>query len=134
LLEIRSSGFINPWRQPHLEKPTMQASLHALRSNLNLIARMELIFYICAGGFLVFGMAAFIMWAIWIHRYVAAHGERTAFFLYNMAPLLDYRTARRISERTGRKLQFLVWYERLQIGAIAFFIAGVGTLLIWQLR
>ena len=95
---------------------------------------MEILFYICIAGFLVFGMAAFFVWAIWVHRYVEAHGERTAFFLYSLASLLDYRTARRISERTGRKPRFLVWYERLQITAIAFFIVGVGTTLIWQLR
>ena len=95
---------------------------------------MEILFYICIAGFLIFGMAAFFVWAIWIHRYVEAHGERPAFFLYNMASLLDYRTARGIAERTGRKPQFLVWYRRLQITAVAFFIVGVGALLIWQLR
>jgi hypothetical protein len=95
---------------------------------------MEILFYICIVGFLVFGMAAFFVWAIWIHRYVEAHGERSAFSLYNVASVLDYRTARRISERTGRKPRFLVWYARLQIAAVTFFILGVGTLLIWELR
>jgi hypothetical protein len=91
---------------------------------------MQLLIYICVAGFLVSGMASLFVWAVWMQRFVEAHGERTAFVLYNIAPLRDYRTARRISDRIGRKPRFLIWYERLQITAVSFFIAGIVTLLI----
>ncbi len=95
---------------------------------------MELLFYICAIGSLVFGAAAFFVWAIWVHHYVEVHGEKPAFFLYNMASFLDYRTACRISDRTGRKPRFLVWYDRLLITDVVFLICGVVAALVWQLR
>jgi hypothetical protein len=95
---------------------------------------MELFFYFCIAGVVVFQIAALFVWAIRIHRYVESHGEKTAFFLYNMASLLDYRSARRISERSGVRPRFLAWYERFQIASVSCFIVGVVALLIWQLR
>lgn len=86
---------------------------------------MELLFDICLAAGMAFQIAAGFVWALRIQRYVEIHGEKTAFVLYNGAPWRDYRTARRISERTGEKPRFLTWYERLQIVSISFFIVGI---------
>jgi hypothetical protein len=95
---------------------------------------MQISFYICLGGFLIFTIAALFVWAIRVHPFIKARGEKSAFFFYNMASLFDYRKARRVSLRIGRKPQFLIWYERLQITAILFFISGIVTLLVSEFR
>lgn len=94
---------------------------------------MDVIFDISLCGGMAFQIAACFVWVLRMQRYVEMHGEKTCFVLYSGAGLRDYRTARRIAERTGHKPRFLAWYERTQIAAISFFIIGIVTLLIWQL-
>ena len=83
---------------------------------------------------MAFQLAGLLVWGDKIRRYVEDHGGKTAFFLYNGAGLRDYLEARRISKRIGRKPLFLTWYERFQITAGSFFLIGIVTLLVWQLR
>jgi hypothetical protein len=95
---------------------------------------MDIIFAISWCGGMAFQIAACFVWALRMQRYVERHGEKTAFLLYSGAGLRDYRTARRIAERTGHKPRFLAWYERLQIAAISFFIIGIVTAALGELN
>jgi hypothetical protein len=95
---------------------------------------MQILFFSLLIGFVVFLVAAMLVWAFRIPRYIESHGERSASVIFNGAMWRDYRTARQIADRTGRKPGFLIWFERLSITAMAFFIAGVLTALIGSLR
>ena len=95
---------------------------------------METLFVSFFLGFGVFGFAATLVWAFRIQRYVELHGEHSACIFFNTAMLRDYRTARRIADRIGRKPRFLIWFERLSITGLVFFVSGVFVLLIWSLR
>jgi len=81
----------------------------------------------------VFGIAASFVWALRIPRYIESHGERPVCVLWNGAGLRDYKTARRIAKRLGRKPRFLVWYERLVIASWAFVLAALFAMLIGEI-
>jgi hypothetical protein len=87
--------------------------------------------FVCGG---VFGLAASFVWALRIQRYIESHGERSACVLWNGAGLRDYKTARQIAKRLGRKPRFLIWFEGLTITALAFVIAGIFAMLIASLK
>jgi hypothetical protein len=95
---------------------------------------MQTLFVSLSFGFGIFGFAATLVWAFRIQHYVELHGEHSACVVFNSAMLRDYRTARRIADRIGRKPGFLIWFERLSITALVFFISGVFVLLIWNFR
>ncbi len=96
--------------------------------------RMPLPFFICLIGFGIFQIAAFLVYAIWIPRYVEAHGGRTAEFATHMLLgsgwLGDYREAHAIRRRIGRTPWFLRVFEILQCLAVLLFIGGVASM-IW---
>jgi len=74
--------------------------------------------------------AAAFVWALRIQRYIQSHGGHSACSVFNGAIWRDYRTARQISKRVGRKPAFLIWFEALAIAALLFFILGGFALLI----
>jgi len=88
-------------------------------------------FVICLIGFGVFQIAAFIVYAIWIPRFVEGHGSRTAGFtthlLLGSGWLRDYREAHVIRRRIGRTPWFLRVFEILQSLAVLFFIGGIAS-------
>jgi hypothetical protein len=85
-------------------------------------------------GFGIFGFAAAFVWSLRIQRYIESHGGHSACVFFNGAMLRDYRTARRIARRLGRKPRFLIWFEGLAITAMAFFIAVVLVVAIGGLK
>ena len=92
---------------------------------------MPLPFFICLIGFGIFQIAAFLVYAIWIPRFVEGHGGRTAglttHMLLGSGWLRDYREAHAIRRRTGRTPWFLRAFEILQCLAVLFFIGGIGS-------
>jgi hypothetical protein len=92
---------------------------------------MPLPFFICLLGFATFQLAAFLVYAIWIPRFVEWHGGRTAglttHLLLGSGCLRDYREAHAIRRRTGRTPWFLRVFEILQCLAVLFFIGGIGS-------
>ena len=95
---------------------------------------MQILFFSFLIGFGVLMIASVLVWALRIQRYIELHGESSASIIFNGAIWRDYRTARRIADKVGRKPEFLIWFERLSVTAVAFFIAGVLALLIGSLR
>ena len=67
---------------------------------------MPLAFFICLIGFATFQVAAFLVYAISILRFVEGHGGRsaglTAHLLLQSGWLRDYREAHAIRRRIGR--------------------------------
>ncbi len=94
---------------------------------------MNMLLFILLAGFGVFIVASVLVWGFRFQSYIELHGERSASVIFTGAILRDYKTARRISGKIGRKPGFLILFERLFITAIAFFIAGVLVLLIESL-
>ena len=95
---------------------------------------MPLPFDICLIGFGVFQIAAFLVYAIWIPRFVEGHGGHTAGFaahlLLGSGWLRDYREAHAIRRRSGRTPWFLRVFEILEGVAVLFFIAGLACTLL----
>jgi hypothetical protein len=92
---------------------------------------MPLPFVICLIGFGAFQVAAFLICAIWIPRFVVGHGGHTAGFpphlLIGSGWLRDYREAQAIRRRIGHTPWFLRTFEVLQVLAVLFFIAGIAS-------
>jgi hypothetical protein len=92
---------------------------------------MPLPFVICLIGFGAFQIAAFLVYAIWIPRFVEGHGGHTAGFaphlLMGSGWLRDYRAAHAIRRWTGRTPWFLRTFEVLEVLAVLLFIAGVTS-------
>ena len=95
---------------------------------------MQILFFSLLIGFGAFMIASVLVWAFRMQRFIELHAERSASVIFTGAILRDYQTARRISDRIGRKPGFLILFERLFITAISFFIAGVLALLIESVR
>jgi hypothetical protein len=94
---------------------------------------VELAFWICAGGAVVFGVTAYLIWAIKIHRYIEIYRGEPALFFLPWAPMVDYRKARRIARRLRRSPGFLKWYRAIAWIAIAFTAAAIATGTPWLL-
>jgi hypothetical protein len=88
---------------------------------------VEIAFFICAGGTVLFGVAAYLIWAIWIHRYLEVYRAEPALFFLPWAPLVDYRKARRVVRKIGRAPEFLKWYRAMAWITIAFALATFIT-------
>lgn len=71
---------------------------------------------------IVLGLAGTFLWAIWVAPFVRDHGRRNAFFLNNWASRLDYRTAVRIAEETGRTPWFVKAYGTAGIASLVFVV------------
>ena len=95
---------------------------------------MPLAFVICLIGFGLFQVAAYLVYAIWIPRFVELHGGRTAGFashlLLQTAWLQDYRAAHVIRRRMGCTPWFLRCFETLEVLALLFFCAGILSAII----
>lgn len=102
-----------------------------MASALAVIKRMPLPFLICVMGFGVFQIAALLIYAIWIPRFVKGHGGRTAglaaHLLMGSGWFRDYREAHAIRCRIGRTPWFLRTFEVLEVLAMLCFTAGVAT-------
>jgi hypothetical protein len=85
-------------------------------------------------GFAICMVASVLVWLLQLQRYIERHGEPTASVTFNGAIWRDYQTARQIADRIGHKPGSLIWFERLSVTAIAFFIAGVLALVIESLK
>ena len=68
-------------------------------------------------------LGSYVLWGMWIAPFVKDHGGRTALFS-SWAPMQDYRTAVKLSKKTGDKPWFLKAFE------IAFAVEIV-LLLVW---
>ena len=94
---------------------------------------MPIPFFIFLIGFATFQVAAFLVYAIWIPRFVEGHGGRTAglaaHLLLQSGWLRDYRVAHAIRRRIGRTPWFLRVFEILQCLAVLCFIGGIGSTL-----
>jgi hypothetical protein len=94
---------------------------------------MSLPFDICLVGFGTFQIAAWLVYAIWIPRFVEGYGGRTAGMLTHLflgsGWLRDYREAHAIRRRIGRTPWFLRTFEVLECLALLFFIGGIGSTL-----
>jgi hypothetical protein len=97
---------------------------------------MQILFFSLLICSVVFGVAAMLVWAFRMPRYIESHGGRSANVIFRLgSPILqDYLTARRIADRAGHKPGFLILFERLFITSIAFSVAAVLTSLIDGLR
>ena len=95
---------------------------------------MQILFISLAIGFGAFALAALLVWAFRVQRFVESHGERSASVIFTGAMLRDYQTARRIADKAGHKPGFLILFEWLFVTAAAFFIAGILVMLIQSLR
>ena len=91
---------------------------------------MPLPFLICVIGFGVSQIAALLVYAIWIPRFVERHGGRPAelatHLLLGSGWLRDYREAHVIRRRTGCTPWFLRVFEILECMAVLFFIGAIG--------
>jgi hypothetical protein len=87
----------------------------------------NIIWAVCGGLAVALAAAATVIWAVWISRYVEAHGERNAAFLFTFAAVSDYRTARQIARRLGQKRWFITWFGRLMVAAALFFLAALAV-------
>ncbi len=76
-------------------------------------------------GFLVLGVVAYFLWAIWISRYVVRYGFKPAFFLAAWAPFVDYAHARRVARKVGAQPWFLKLFGRVLCGALFFMFTGL---------
>jgi hypothetical protein len=92
---------------------------------------MPLPFVICLIGFGVLQIAAFLVYAIWIPRFVEGHGSRiagsTTHLLLGSGWLRDYREAQTIGRRIGRTPWFVRVFEIFQCLAVLFFIGGIAS-------
>ena len=92
---------------------------------------MQIAFFICAGGAVLFAVAAYLTWSIWIHRYVEVYRAGPALFFLPWAPLVDYRKARRIARRLGRTPGFLKAYRILAWITVVLLLASAVTGALW---
>jgi hypothetical protein len=90
-------------------------------------------FLTCIIGFVVFHMAANLIYAFWIPRFVRLHGGRTA---GSSTPLLlsrgwvrGYRDAHAIRRRLGYTPWFLRTFEILESLALLFLLGSVASAL-----
>jgi hypothetical protein len=74
------------------------------------MSKDDLILFIAMVVSLFLWAMAILFWGIWIERYVTRNEERPASFL-RWRFLRDYRTARKIAARQGRKPWFLTCFE-----------------------
>lgn len=85
-------------------------------------------------GFGAFQIAALLVYAIWIPRFVEGYGGLTAGILthlfFGSGMLHDYREAHAIRRRIGRTPWFLRTFEVLQCLALLFFTGGIGSSLL----
>lgn len=75
--------------------------------------------------FTVSALASTFLWAIWIAPFVREHGRKNVFFLFNGAPLLDYRTAVRVSRETGLTPWFVKAYGMTFTATFVLFVLGL---------
>lgn len=62
------------------------------------------------GGIYLISAGAFI-WLIFIRSYIRKHGAKPAFAMFNLSPLIDYRTAKMIAKNVGKTPWFLRAFE-----------------------
>ena len=95
---------------------------------------MEIAFIICAAGAVFFGVAAYLTWAIWVHRFVEIYRAEPALFFLPWAPMMDYRKARRVTKKIGRWPAFLKWYRALAWVTLLFAAATAVTGAFWLIQ
>lgn len=64
---------------------------------------------VLVGIYLMFAGA--VLWLIFVRRYIRRHGAKPAFAMFNLSPLIDYRTAKMIAKSVGKTPWFLRAFE-----------------------
>jgi len=86
----------------------------------------NILWAVSGGSAFALGIAATIIWAVWIAPYVEQHAQRAASFLFTLAALRDYRTATKVATRLGERPWFVSWFGRLMVAALLFFLGAVA--------
>ncbi len=92
---------------------------------------MPLSFLICIIGFCVLQCSAWLVYGIWIPRFVERHGGRTAGIATHLflgwGWLQDYRAAHALRRQFHSAPWFLRLFEILEVLALLFFLGGIGS-------
>lgn len=76
------------------------------------------------GIFLILGSA--FLWLIFVRQYIRSHGDKPAFALFNLSPIIDYRKAKVIASTAGKTPWFLRAFE-IMLGVALLIIISMAV-------